>query len=72
MAISLPSITTSGSMQFCDFFCHLKMYCVINLLISNLFGIIKSYLQQQQQFICTQIWYNNNKQNISIKDVEEY
>ena len=48
------------------------MYCVINLLISNLFGIIKSYLQQQQQFIRTQIWYNNNKQNISIKDVEEY
>ena len=55
MAISLPSITTSGSMQFCDFFCHLKMYFVINLLISNLFGIIKSYLQQQQQFIRTQI-----------------
>ena len=23
-------------------------------------------------FIRTQIWYNNNKQNISIKDVEEY
>ena len=28
--------------------------------------------QQKQQFIRTQIWYSNNKQNISIKDVEEY